>query len=168
MKKVTIGAIALTLICSLCLAVPAVASDYPVREVISLSVGESQQREFEVDAVSEFPGAMAVEGVVVVAAASTDAPAGALSIGLSASPDLDFGELMDYGIIVIGYSLDAGVIFAYETVTTPYTISESIAIDSSFGFVYVGALITVQTGVVSMPVAMKMTLSLAAQEAAAE
>lgn len=167
MRKVTIGAIILTLVCTFCVVSPAIARDYVVREVISLGVGESQQREFEVNDVIQIPALQPMEGFVLVATGSSDAPAGDLTITVSASPEKEFGALMDYGIIGFGFSLDAGVLFIYETVTTPYTISEAVSINSSFGFAYVGAFISGTEGTVEKPVPFTMTFSLAAGEAPA-
>ncbi len=164
MRKLGIGAIILSLVVS-CIAISttAFARDYVVREVISLSVGESQQREFTIAKVASVPAFEPIEVFVIVAAGSTDIPAGNLSIGLSSGADVDFGALMDYSIIGFGYSLDAGFLFVSQTVTTPYTISADVAVDSSFGFLVVGAYISDITGMVETPVPFTMTFSLGAQ-----
>lgn len=149
-------------------ATPALARDYAVREVISLSPGENQQREFYINDVVQVPAFEPIEGFVVVATASGETNAGVLTIALSAAPDKDFGAYMEFGIIGFGFSLDEGVLFVNESVTTPNAISESVTINSSFGFVWVGCYIKSIEGDVEKPVPFAVSLSLAAAETAVE
>lgn len=149
-------------------ATPAFARDYAVREVISLSPGENQQREFYINDVVQIPAFEPIEGFVVVATASGDTNAGALSISLTAAPDKEFGAYMEFGVIGFGFSLDEGVLFVNGSVTTPNAISESVTINSSFGFAWIGCYIKSIEGDIETPVPFSISLSLAAAETAAE
>ena len=114
------------------------AAAYAINEVVVMSPGDSQQREFVISEVFDLRVLREIEAYVVVATGES----GTLTITLEADPDLDFGGIMDYSLVGLGYSLDAGMDFIYESATSPFEISRDVAIGSTFGFVYVGAIIT--------------------------
>ncbi len=142
------------------------ARDYTVNELISLSVGESQQREFLVYDVLDPAEREPVEAFIALAIGSEEEPAGTLSIGLSADPELAFGGYMDFALLGFGFSLDAGQVVISESATTPFSIETSFDVDSIFGFVYVGAYISSISSSrrVDLPAPFTITFALAAQE----
>ena len=114
------------------------AQRYAINEVIVMSPGDSRQREFVINDVFDLRILKPVEAYDVVATGES----GILTITLEPDPELDFGGTMDYSLVGVGYSLDAGMDFIYESATSPFEISREVAIDSTFGFVYVGAIVT--------------------------
>ena len=134
---------------------------YAINEVISMSPGESQQREFVVNDVFDLRILRPIESYVIVATGE----AGTLSISLEADPDLDFAGLMDYSLVGLGYSLDAGMDFIYESATSPFEITRDVAIDSTFGFVYAGTIITSLEKALDSTVPFVITFELSEAEA---
>lgn len=141
LKKATLVATAVFVLMIACAAVSAEARNYAVNDVISLSPGDAQQREFTLGSVLSFPSFEPFAGYVVVATGSDNQTAGDLSVTLSAEAEIEFGDYMDYGLLGFGYSLDEGPIVIYETATTPFSVEKTVTINSMFGFVYVGGFI---------------------------
>jgi len=142
----------------------AFAADYAVKESITLSAGESQQRQFTIQEPLSIPEFEPLEAYVIIASGES----GTLSISLDAAPEKAFGALLEFGLFGFGFSLDAGVIFFMEDATTPFGISASADINSTFGFVYTAAYIKDYTGDVTLPVPFTITFSLSAAPAPAE
>jgi hypothetical protein len=88
---------------------------------------------------------------------------GSLTITLEGSPVTDFGGKMDYSLIGTGFSAEAGVTVIFNDATSPFSITETVPINSAtFGLVYVGAIITDLYKVVETPVTFKIKFSLSA------
>ncbi len=140
------------------------AKDYAIKEVISMSVGEKQQRNFSINDVFSITELRPMENFIILATGSADEPAGSLTIELETDPELDHEAVMDYSLIGIAFSLDAGLSFINESASTPFSISTGIAFDSTFGFAAFGVLITGYTEYVEFPVPFTLGLELEAAE----
>ncbi len=141
LKRGTIVIAAVFVLMMACPASSVEARNYAVNDVISLSSGDAQQREFTLDGALSIPSFEPFAGYVVIATGSDNETVGDLSITLSADAEIEFGAYMDYGLLGFGYSLDEGPIVVYETATTPFSVEKTVAINSMFGFVYVGGFI---------------------------
>jgi hypothetical protein len=136
------------------------AWQYAINEVIVMSAGESQQREFKISDAFDLRSYGPLEAFLVIATGES----GTLTITLKGDPELDFGGIMDYSLIGMGFSADAGTNFINEGVTTPFTIAATVPINSTFGFAYIGAMIMDIEDVLATPVEFKINFSLSAPE----
>lgn len=161
---------AVLIACMVAFSGVASAKDLLIREVITLSAGENQQRNFDVDDFIDIMVGGNIEGYLVVATGA----AGTLTVDLEADPEISDKEtVLDYALVGLGFSLAGTPIFFYESVSTPYSISVDAAIEADFGFLWVGAIMTGVSGNgnfrdVETPVPFTITFSLGEQETAAE
>ena len=134
------------------------AAEYAINEVIVMSAGDSQQREFKISDAFDLRTFGPLEAFLVIATGES----GTLTITLEGDPVLDFGGTMDYSLIGISFSADAVTNFINEDTTTPFTIAATVPINSTFGFAYVGAMIMDIADVLDTPVEFTIKFSLSA------
>ncbi len=131
----------ITLAITLVLAInimPVSAEIASIDEILILAPGQTQQREFSLNDSYNIKDPQNNIGDFIVV---NIGEAGTLSIELTTQAHIEFGGFMDYSLIGIAYSLDEGLQFITEKATTPYTISTSVAVNSIFGFAYIGTII---------------------------
>ncbi len=110
----------------------------PIDEMLFMGAGGQQQRQLYIDDYYDITAPFDNLGNYLVVALSE---VGTLSISLSTQASLEFGGYLEYGIMGISFSLDEGLVFISESATTPYSISTSAPINSTFGFAYVGVTV---------------------------
>lgn len=149
--------------CVFCLSAgPAQAG--AINEVISLSPPENQTREFVLYDVFDIQTPGPIASWVVICSGDNETQAGKLTITLSTTATKTFGSYMDYSLIGFGYSLGGTPAFINAKATTPWTAEKVITINSTFGFVYVAAMINGITGDVALPAPFSIVFKLAVAE----
>lgn len=162
-KTTGFSALAVMIACFFCMSAgPAQAA--AINEVISLSPGENQTREFILYDVFDIQKPGPIESWVVICSGDNETKAGKLTITLSTTATKTFGSYMDYSLIGFGYSLGGTPAFINAAATTPWTAEEVVTMNATFGFAYVAAMINGITGDVTLPAPFSIVFKLSVAE----
>jgi len=151
---------------------PVFAADnetFSLPPIIMLSAPEQQQRRFDIDGVFDLWTLSNIITPVVICLGDADD----LTITMSLRSSIGSKEYLDFMMIAAGLSINAETpaIFDMQSITTPYTITSVLAIDSKFAAIAIVALITsVSDGIdeLSFPLEFTMTFNLTETVAPAE
>jgi hypothetical protein len=140
MKKVEQGLLAMYILVFVAISgSTAFAQGFSPGDIIFLSAGESQKREFYIEELYNIRAPLKnIAGGVVVSIGE----AGTLSINLSTQAEMEFGGVMDYLLLGFGFSPDEAVTIISESASTPYSAGTSIPINSDFGLAYTVIMVT--------------------------
>lgn len=165
MKKTKIGLLIVAVAMFISVqGVVAQAGGNAINELISLSPGEAQTREFVLYSPFDIKSFGPAEGWVILATGDNETMPGKLTISLSTSTKIPFGDLMTYSLAGFAFSLDGGPVLINESATTPWKIKKVITMNSTFGFAYAGALIKEINGNIDLPALFAITFELAVAE----
>jgi len=148
---------------------PVFAADnetFSLPPIIMLSAPEQQQRRFDIDGVFDLWTLSNIITPVVICLGDADD----LTITMSLKSAIGSKEYLDFMMIAAGLSMSAAI-FDMQSITTPYTITSVLAIDSKFAAIAIVALITsVSDGIdeLSFPLEFTMTFNLTETVAPAE
>lgn len=134
------------------------ASDYSIREIISVHPGEHQTREFVV--YDEFnPLTFSPAEGFIVYSWGLSGPAGDLSIELIPQVETERYGQVRFLLLVAGYSLDQVPVITWKQDSAPDVIQGTIPINATFGAYYIGVLVTHAARGVNMPIPFAITFS---------
>ena len=105
--------------------------------VIMLSAPEQQQRRFDINGVFDLWTLSNIITPIVICTGEADD----LTITMSLKSTLASKDYLDFMMIAAGISMSAAI-FDMQSITTPYTITSVLPIDSNFAAIAIVALIT--------------------------
>jgi hypothetical protein len=162
-KAKGLAALAIMMACVFCMpAVPAQAA--VINELISLSPGENQTREFVLYNVFDIKTPGPAQSYVIICSGDNETKAGKLTITLTTTAKKDFGSYVDYSMMGFGYSLGGTPAFISAAATTPWPAEKVLTLNSTFGFAFVSAMIRGITGDVELPAPFTMVFKLSVAE----
>ena len=127
------------------------AIGYLVNEVITLSPGENQTREFLVYQPFDIKNLGPAEPWLIICSGDNETKCGKLTISLTTKAKPTFGSYMDYSMVGFAYAVGGTPELINQAATTPWPAEKVININSTFGIVYVAALINKIKGEVPLP-----------------
>jgi len=149
-------------LCSIALVAGAAqAAGYLANEVITLSPGENQTRDFLVYEPFDIKNLGPAEPWLIICLGDNETKCGKLTITLTTSAKPTFGSYMDYSFVGFAYALGGTPEFINQAATTPWPAEKVITLNSTFGIVYVAALINKIKGDVPLPAEFKIVFKLA-------
>jgi hypothetical protein len=152
MRSKTKGLAALVVMMSCVFCMPAVPAQAAViNEVISLSPGDNQTREFVLYDVFDIQTPGPAQSYLIICSGDNETKAGKLTISLSTSAKKTFGSLVKYSLLGLGYGLGGTPQFINVDATTPWKPKAVVTLNTTFGIAFVSAIINDITGDVELP-----------------
>jgi len=153
---------AVALVCVGLLGVAAPAAGYLVTESpITLSPGEPQSRQFILYEPFDIKKPGPASPWLIICSGDDETKCGKLTITLTTTTKPTFGSYMDYSFVGFAYALGGTPEFINAAATTPWPAEKVITLNSTFGIVYVAALINKIKGDVPLPAEFSIVFKLA-------
>jgi hypothetical protein len=157
-------AVAVALAClslaMICPQAQAQAAGSLLNDVITMSPGESQVREFAIYDAFDIKNAGPVESYLVIGASADNATKfGDLIITVKPASTKPFGAIVGFNLIGIAYPFGGAPAFFNVKSDLPLSSAKTIKMRTNYAFALVGTYITAITGDVIMPVQFSITFA---------